>query len=229
MNQEWSLLNKTFQAQLGKEASFKQGIETLLKLRQELMDELLGMRARLNFEDFSLMPFPKANGYHSKTIAYSIWHIFRIEDIVANSLIRDKQEVLKDFVDAIASPLITTGNELVEEQIVDFSKALDVDALYAYALAVKTSTDDLLASFRYGDLKRTFNDTDKERLRSLGVVSKDENACWLIDYWCDKNIRGLIQMPFSRHWIMHAEASKRIENKIMCRKKDSGNAGDINV
>ncbi len=229
MNQEWSLLNKTFQAQLGKEATFKQGIGTLLKLRQELMDELLGMRPRLNFGDFSLMPFPKANGYHSKTIAYSIWHIFRIEDIVANSLIRDKQEVLDDFVDAIASPLITTGNELVGEQIVDFSKALDVDALYAYALAVKTSTDDLLVSFRYGDLKRTFNDTDKERLRSLGVVSEDENACWLIDYWCDKNIRGLIQMPFSRHWIMHVEASKRIENKIICKKKGSGNAGDINV
>lgn len=40
------------------------------------------------------------------------------------------------------------------------------------------------------------------------------NAVWLIDYWCNKDIRGLIQMPFSRHWIMHTEACLRIKNKI---------------
>lgn len=37
---------------------------------------------------------------------------------------------------------------------------------------------------------------------------------WLIDFWCRKNIRGLIQMPLSRHWIMHIEASIRIWNKL---------------
>ena len=56
----------------------------------------------------------------------------------------------------------------------------------------------------------------KEELKSLNVVSEDENAIWLIDYWCNKDIRGLIQMPFSRHWIMHVEACLRIKNKIQC-------------
>lgn len=51
-------------------------------------------------------------------------------------------------------------------------------------------------------------------MRSLHVVSDDEKAVWLIDYWCDKDVRGLIRMPFSRHWIMHVEASLRIRNKI---------------
>ena len=54
----------------------------------------------------------------------------------------------------------------------------------------------------------------KEQLKLLNVVSNDENAIWLIDYWCGKDIRGLIQMPFSRHWIMHIEACLRIKNKI---------------
>ena len=36
----------------------------------------------------------------------------------------------------------------------------------------------------------------------------------VIDYWCNKDIRGLIQMPFSRHWIMHTEACLRVKNKI---------------
>lgn len=39
-------------------------------------------------------------------------------------------------------------------------------------------------------------------------------AYWLIDYWCGKDIRGLIQMPLSRHWIMHLEACLRIRSKL---------------
>ena len=214
MNREWSELNKTVQLQLKKEETFAQGIETLFALRQALMDELIHMKEELSRTEFSAMPFPKAAGYHSKTIAYSIWHIFRIEDIAANSLIRQDKEVLCSFREKIGAPIITTGNELVGQQIVDFSKSLDLEPLYEYALAVKESTDTLLKNLSYYDLKRKFDDTDKERLRALQVVSTDESACWLIDFWCGKNIRGLIQMPFSRHLIMHIEASIRIKNKI---------------
>ena len=28
------------------------------------------------------------------------------------------------------------------------------------------------------------------------------------------NVKGLIQMPFSRHWIMRVEAMRRIKNKL---------------
>lgn len=68
-------------------------------------------------------------------------------------------------------------------------------------------------------------DEDKERLKSLNVVSEDERAGWLVDYWCGKDVRGLTQMPFSRHWIMHIEASLRIKNKIFGKSK-SGNKVD---
>jgi len=214
MNKEWSELNKTVQIQLKKEATFSDGIHTLLHLRQLLMDELIDMKQELCREEFHAIPFLNANGYHSKTIAYSIWHIFRIEDIVAHSLIQRNDEVFLAFRDSIGAPLITTGNELVGQQIADFSESLNLDALYEYAAAVKSCTDEMLKDFSYQDLNRKFSDEDKVRLRALKVVSSDENACWLIDYWCGKNIRGLIQMPFSRHWIMHIEASIRIKNKI---------------
>ncbi|MDD6404400.1 MAG: phage head-tail adapter protein, partial [Clostridiales bacterium] len=58
---------------------------------------------------------------------------------------------------------------------------------------------------------------DKKRISELGVVSADESAVWLIDYWCSKDISGLIKMPLSRHWIMHIEASNRIKEKILDR------------
>ena len=217
MNKEWSELNKTFQTQIKKESSFAEGIDTLLILRQSLMEELFCMKQALHRKDFNAMPYPNANGYHSKTIAYSIWHIFRIEDIVAHSLILNDSEIFQVYRDIIGASIITTGNELVGKQITEFSEKLDLDALYDYTIAVKNSTDELLKQLSYRDLRRKFSEADKARLQQLQVVSTDENACWLIDYWCGKDVGGLLRMPFSRHWIMHIEASLRIKNKLRPR------------
>ena len=216
MNKEWSELNKTMQEQLKKETTFSEGLDTLLSLRYSLFSELMDMKKELNCEEFSAIPFLNADGYHSKTIAYSIWHIFRIEDIVAHTLIGGDKQVFfaGNYQERIHSPILTTGNELTGLQIAEFSKQLDLETLYQYAADVKSSTEELLGKLPYRDLKKKFGEEDKERLRALQVVSADENASWLIDYWCGKNIRGLIQMPFSRHWIMHIEASLRIKKKI---------------
>lgn len=157
-----------------------------------------------------------ANGYHNKTIAYSLWHIFRIEDIVVHTLIKNDEQIFfaGDYQKKMNSPIITTGNELVREQISEFSQCLNVDVLYEYIIAVKESTDEWLKSIDFTELKRKFDDTDKSRIRKMNVVSTDERAIWLIDYWCNKDVKGLIKMPLSRHWIMHIEASIRIKNRI---------------
>ena len=134
MNKDWSELNKTMQLQLKKKDTFAQGIGTLLGLRKELMTQILKFREQLPVEAFSAMPFPNAKGYHSKSIAYSLWHIFRIEDIVAHTLIAEEEQVFftGEYQGKIQAPIITTGNELEKEAIGEFSKQLQVDALYEY-------------------------------------------------------------------------------------------------
>lgn len=216
MNKAWSELNKTMQTQIKKRDTYKAGIDTLFDLRKQLTETLISFKEELNREDFDTIPFINADGYHSKTIAYSIWHIFRIEDIVAHTLVSETEQVFfsGNYQDRINSPIITTGNELVKEQIADFSKRLNLKELYSYIFEVKDSTDKIINSLSYDELKRKISEERKEYLKSLKVVSDDKNAIWLIDYWCGKDSRGLIQMPFSRHWIMHIEASLRIKNRI---------------
>ena len=216
MNKEWSDQNKRMQQLFKKADTFDQGKAVLFNLRNDLMDTLLSFREDLKREDFDAMPYMNADGYHSKNIAYSIWHVFRIEDIVAHTLVKGDEEILfsGNYQSRINSNLITTGNELVKEQISDFTKQLNIDELYSYVADVKKSTEDIIRDLTYGDLKIKVPDERKENLQSLGVVSNDENAVWLIDYWCKKDVRGLIQMPFSRHWIMHIEACQRIKNKL---------------
>ena len=216
MNKEWSEKNKKMQTLIGKEAAFREGIDVLIELRGDLFQQITSIVDTYPTEAFYQMPFAKAEGYHSKTLAYSMWHIFRIEDIVAHALIVQDSQVLftDEWLHRIKSPIITTGNELSGEKIAEFSAKLDVRVLYDYCRAVMDSTNELLKELQYKDLKRKFTDDDRKRIIETGSVSEDENAFWLIDYWCGKDVRGLIQMPFSRHWIMHIEAMCRIKNKL---------------
>ena len=212
MNKEWSELNKLMQKQLAKEAAYKQGIATLLSLRKMLLEEINSFRNSLSVSDFSQMPYPNAKGYHNKTVAYSLWHIFRIEDIVAHELIAQGEQIFfaENFDKNIKSPIITTGNELSGNEITAFSEKLDIDELYKYIERVNAAVTDILLSLSYDELKIKISKAQRQKLEALQVVSKDDNAVWLVDYWCGKDIRGLIQMPLSRHWIMHIEACRRI-------------------
>ena len=216
MNKEWSELNKTMQLKLKKKDTYNEGIADLIELRKQLWDTILSYKSDLKREDFDSIPFINADGYHSKTIAYSLWHIFRIEDIVAHTLIKGDEQVFfaKGYKERTGSPIITTGNELVKQEIADFSSQLDLDELYSYMSDVKKSTEKILKGISFDDTKKKISEDRRLELENLGTVSKDESAIWLIDYWCKKDVRGLIQMPFSRHWIMHIEACERIKSKI---------------
>lgn len=216
MNTEWSEMNARMQELIKKECTFKDGISLLIELRSSLFEQITNIVNGYPEKAFSEIPFAGANGYHSKTLSYSIWHIFRIEDIVMHTLIEKDEQILfaKGFLKKINSPIITTGNELHGEEIADFSKALEIASLYEYAKAVMLSTNEILLKMDYSQTKRKFTEEDRKRVADSGCVSENEDAVWLIDYWCGKDIKGLIKMPFSRHWIMHIEAMQRIKNKL---------------
>ncbi len=210
-------MNKVLQLQIRRKETFEAGIDTLLGLRRALMQQIVQLKDELSDDDFCAMPYANAKGYHNKTIAYSLWHVFRIEDIVAHSVIANDEQILfaGDYQCRIKSPIITTANELEKEEISEFSKKLCIEELYRYIADVDASTTRILKALTYSDMKRKISESTRNRLEALGVVSTDENAYWLIDYWCGKDVKGLIQMPFSRHWIMHVEACLKIRDKLL--------------
>ena len=223
MNKDWSEKNKKIQALLGNEKSYKEGIRLLIEFRGELFEQISYIVNGYPEEAFYQMPFANARGYHSKTLGYSNWNISLIEDIVAHSLISQNEQIFfaGDFAKRIGSPIITTGNELQGAQIEEFSRRLNVKELYEYAKQVMLSTNDILTKLDYADIKKGFTDDDRRKLKESSCVSADENAIWLVDYWCDKDVRGLIKMPFCRHWIMHIEAMQRIKNEL-CKRARKG-------
>ena len=216
MDQNWSEKNKEIQALLSKEATFSEAVGRLIAFRKEMFDQITAIVDTFPEEAFYRMPFAGANGYHSKTLAYSIWHIFRIEDIVAHEMIAEDRQILfaGGFAETLGAPVVTTGNELAGQAVADFSRCLNVKELYRYAQEVMQATDRILAGLAYAGLKRKFGPDMAAKLQNTGCISPDESADWLIPYWCGKDVRGLIRMPFCRHWIMHIEAMRRIKNRL---------------
>lgn len=115
MDNELIGLCSKIKAEISNESTFHLGIGNLLLLRKRLFNAILQLKAELCRDDFNAMPFIGEDGFHSKTIAYSIWHIFRIEDIVSHTLINGDDQIFffGNFQERIGSPIITTGNELI--------------------------------------------------------------------------------------------------------------------
>ncbi len=99
-------------------------------------------------------------------------------------------------------------------EVVSVSQAMNITVLYEYIESVYRQTNEMITHLTYQELKRTFTLTDAQTLRASSVVSPDERSAWLVNYWCSKDVKGLLKMPFSRHWIMHIEAANRIADKI---------------
>ena len=76
-----------------------------------------------------------------------------IEDIVAHTVITEDEQVFftGNYQVRINSPIITTGNELVKQQIADFSKQLNLEELYSYIFEVRESTEKILERFSYDE------------------------------------------------------------------------------
>jgi len=216
MNIQWSEMNKQFQTLVNKSSTYKEGIDVLIELRGNIFGLLKDVKNGLPRKAYDEMPYINAKGYHNKTIAYSIWHIIRIEDIVVHTLMLEDEQVFFEgnYQKKIGCSIITTGNELVKEEIQEFSKQLNIDALFEYAQAVMDSTTEFLKTLDYSRLKEKVSIEARKHLEESNCVSEDENAKWLIEYWCGKDFRGLLKMPLSRHWIMHIEAALRIKQKL---------------
>lgn len=207
---ERSLIFKNFQSMIKKENTFDQGIEELLKLRKELLNIINFIYDYADKKNFISMPLKS-----DKTIAYYLYHLMRIEDITCNTLIKNEQQIFfkENYQKKLNSPIITTGNELKREQLIDFSKALNIYELKKYIYQVIENTNKVISEIDYKNSKNKVSEKRKENLLRLNSVSTDENAFWLVEYWCKKTYAGLFLMPFSRHLMLHLDGCLRILKK----------------
>lgn len=209
--QERNDIFKLFQKNIKRKDDFDLGKQHLLILRDEFMAMYDYIFETCSIDDFAKMPLST-----DKTIAYYLYHLTRIEDITSNTLIAGKEQIFfeKDYDKLLNSPIITTGNEIERDKLVEFSAMIDINRLKKYISEVFNNTNNIIKDMSYEASKTKVSDERKSELVKLRTVSMSENAYWLIDYWCSKTYAGLLLMPFSRHQMLHLDGCLRIIKKI---------------
>ncbi|MCL1788275.1 MAG: DinB family protein [Defluviitaleaceae bacterium] len=139
-----------------------------------------------------------------KPIAYHLWHIARIEDLVANLLIAKQPQVFDDqWMAKLNVTVKDTGNAMTHEAVADFSRQVDKQALINYRNAVGGRTRAVLKSLSPGDLKQKPSAAYLAQLVNEGGLTADKNSIWLKDFWGRHTVAGLIILPLTRHHMMH--------------------------
>jgi len=167
-------------------------------------DELLN---GLQNESFSVMPTEKDD-----TIAWHLWHIARIEDLVSNLLIMEQPQIFNDaWMSRLNVVIKDTGNAMNDTQIIDFSERVDKQELINYRNAVGCQTRSILKSLTPKDLKQKPSPEYLARIVSEGGLLESKDSIWLKDFWGKHTVAGLILLPITRHHMMHLPDSMAIK------------------
>lgn len=147
------------------------------------------------------------------SVLWCIWHIARIEDVAMNVLVADSAQVLhqENWRDRLNTPFEHTGNAMDVGDVEILNKAINVDALRAYRVAVGRKTRKIVKGLPPGTLKEKVDPSRIQRVREAGAVL--ESASGIIDYWRKRNIAGLLLMPATRHNLVHLNEATRLKKR----------------
>lgn len=164
--------------------------------------------------------FRTAKNEKGRTIAYGIWHSTRIEDITMNLLVAGDEQIFNRGVwrKRINSKIIDTGNAMSENEIMEFSKHINMQELRNYRIEVGRGTQDIIKNLSFDDMKRKFDKYRLQRILDEGAVLDVEASNWLIDFWGRKNVSGIILMPITRHHVVHINESLNAKGKSKINK-----------
>lgn len=159
--------------------------------------------------------FRTSTNEKGRTIAYGIWHSTRIEDITMNLLVSEDEQVfnLGNWKEKINSNIVDTGNAMTGEEILEFSRNINMQELKNYRIAVGRKSREIIKNLTNIDMKRKFETYRLQRVIDEGAVLDVEASNWLIDFWGRINVSGIILMPVTRHHVVHINESLSAKKK----------------
>lgn len=148
------------------------------------------------------------------SIVWHVWHVTRIEDMTMNILVAEGDQVLHtdNWAKKLKVDFPHSGNEMTEIEIADLSENIDINALLEYRIEVGRKTREIVFHLLPGEFRNKVDTRRINILKEQNAVKKE--ASWLLEYWGNKTIAGLILMPATRHIFLHLNKSIRIKQRI---------------
>lgn len=214
----WNNLQKVLRQLLESSDQFDETIRLFLSQHGALHTAQMAGTGSWSFEDEVLNDLQEEqfrripqNCEHS--VAWTIWHIARIEDTAMNMLVADCPQVLiaEDWFEKLNVEARDTGNMMSAEQVQKLSNTIDVKALRSYRMAVGRRTREIADRLRHEDLSRKVDPARLQKVLDEGAVVKQAQG--LIDYWGKRTIAGLLLMPATRHNFVHLNEALKLKKR----------------
>ncbi len=137
-------------------------------------------------------------------LVWQLWHTARIEDLVSNILLADRDQIFNDdWQKKIGSPITDTGNALEDEEAIKFGKAIRPEALCDYMIEVGTNTREIIAGLKDEELFEMVPEEWVMRIYEAGGVTSDLRSVWLLVFWGRLTRAGMLETPMTNHYMMH--------------------------
>lgn len=170
----------------------------LLHSKQTAPDGMFSYQDRLleGMSDEQLRAAPNA----LNSIAWSLWHLSRYEDLVVNAVVRGGAELFDgDWAERLGVETGHAGTGFGDDEVASMSEAIRIDALLEYRAAVGTQTREWLAGLDPGALDaRPDMDAIAGSATEAGV-----RASWVLDFWKGKTAGELLIVPVLAHGFNH--------------------------
>ena len=146
-------------------------------------------------------------GTKTVPLCWYFWHTYRIEDLVSNLLMCNQNQIFDStWQKAMNAPITDTGNALTTEEAIAFGKALNVDALGEYMIAVGKNTRKVIESLTLEQIRSMVPEEWVMRILEEGGVTTDFRSVWLLVFWGRLTRGGMILTPLTSHHMMHLPA-----------------------
>jgi hypothetical protein len=153
-----------------------------------------------------------SNSEHS--IAWTYWHLVRIEDTAFNLLVAGSPMLLDQdgWGERLGVPQRHTGNLMLQADIETLSQEIVLQALRGYRIAVGLRTREIIQSLTPERLSEKVSQADIQQVRQQRAVLPEAED--LLAYWGSRTIRGLLLMPATRHNMVHLNEAMSLKKKL---------------
>ncbi len=155
------------------------------------------------------------DGSDTVPMVWQFWHTYRIEDLIGNILMADRDQIFNDdWQQKIGASITDTGNALERKQAMEFGKGINASALYDYMLAVGKNTRQILSSLTLSQVQSMVPEEWVMKILEVGGVTTDFRSVWLLVFWGRLTVGGMILTPITNHHMMHLPVClKKISDK----------------
>ena len=137
-----------------------------------------------------------------------------------NFLVTNQEQVFnQEWKKQLCTPITDTGNALDDHEILNLSEELNIPALLDYRNAVGLRTRDIIQTLSAKDMKRKVSSCGIQKIRYVGGVTEQADSIWLLDYWGNKDVAGILLMPPTRHIMLHLNDCCKWKQQMRSGKK----------